>query len=50
VNDSAVVLDLDGTLLNSEKQVSGRSLRAILRLRGDGCFGLCRSYRFLLAV
>ncbi len=36
VNDSAVVLDLDGTLLNSEKQVSGRSLRAILRLHQQG--------------
>ena len=36
VNDSAVVLDLDGTLLNSEKQVSGRSLRATLRLHQQG--------------
>lgn len=36
MNDSAVVLDLDGTLLNSEKQVSGRSLRAILRLHQQG--------------
>ncbi|MFC5652333.1 Cof-type HAD-IIB family hydrolase [Paenibacillus solisilvae] len=33
---SAVVLDLDGTLLTSEKQVSDRSKRVILRLHQQG--------------
>lgn len=46
----AVVLDLDGTLLNSKKQISARNLRALNMLREEGIeliFATARPPRFV---